>query len=214
MPYSTQSRLRTLNATAGRVAGHLLRYGLAGLVLWLGAFKFTAVEAQAIEPLIRHSPVLSWLYALTDVRGASRFIGGVEMVIALLIALRPVAPRLAAAGSLGAVAMFLTTLSFLATTPGMWEHVEGLVVPSMAGAFLVKDVFLLGAALWSVAEALEASAPKARLIKTHPRRSGRHAPYPHMACIHLALALLLAPPLVSGTVARTGSESPAPSGER
>jgi uncharacterized membrane protein YkgB len=53
--------------------------------------------------------------------------------------------------------MFLTTLSFLVTTPGSWGVVDGLVVPAGAGGFLIKDVLLLGAALWSAGEALSAS---------------------------------------------------------
>jgi uncharacterized membrane protein YkgB len=35
--------------------------------------------------------------------------------------------------------------------------VDGFLVPSEAGAFLIKDLFLLGAALWTASEALEAS---------------------------------------------------------
>jgi uncharacterized membrane protein YkgB len=139
--------------TAG---GHILRYGLALLVLWFGAFKFTETEALAIEPLLTHSPFLAWIYAVTDVRGASRLIGTAEILIALLIALRPLTAALSALGSLGAVGMFLTTLSFLVTTPGMWATVEGFVVPSDAGAFVIKDLLLLGAAVWTLGEALKA----------------------------------------------------------
>jgi len=40
---------------------------------------------------------------------------------------------------------------------GAWAHVDGLVVLGDAGAFLIKDLFLLGAALWTASEALEAS---------------------------------------------------------
>lgn len=134
----------------------VLRYGLVLLVLWFGLFKFTPTEAQAIQPLVANSPILSWLYALTGVRGASRVIGLAEVTIALLIAARPFAPRASAVGSLGAIAMFLTTLSFLATTPGSWGRVDGLLVPMGAGSFLIKDLLLLGAALWTASEALAA----------------------------------------------------------
>ena len=143
-------------AVLRRAATTVLRYGLVVIIAWFGAFKFTPSEAQAIQPLLANSPLLGWLYALLDVRGASRAIGTVELLIALLIALRPWRPRLSAAGSLAAVGMFLTTLSFLATTPGAWAQVDGFVVPGEAGAFLIKDVFLLGAALWTASEALAA----------------------------------------------------------
>lgn len=135
------------------IGGTILRYGLV-LVLWLGAFKFIETEAKAIQPLIAHSPLLSWLYHVATVRTASRLIGGMEIIIAVLVAVRSLAPRLSAIGSLAAVGMFTTTLSFLVTTPGMWARVEGFIVPSDAGAFLIKDIFLLGAAVWSAGDAL------------------------------------------------------------
>ena len=141
-----------------RSADVVLRYGLVLLVLWFGVFKFTPTEAQAIQPLVSHSPFLSWLYALTDVRGASRLIGLLEIAIALLIACRPLSARLSAIGSVGAIIMFLTTLSFLVTTPGSWGVVDGILVPTGAGGFLIKDLLLLGAALWTTGEALGASA--------------------------------------------------------
>ena len=68
-------------------------------------------EANAIQPLLANSPWLRWLYAFTDVRGASRLTGTAEIVVALLVAARPFVPRLSALGSCGAVAMFATTLS-------------------------------------------------------------------------------------------------------
>jgi uncharacterized membrane protein YkgB len=135
----------------------ILRYGLVLLVLWFGVFKFTPTEAQAIQPLVSNSPLLSWLYALTGVRGASRLIGLAEIAIALLVAARPFSARASAVGSIGAIVMFLTTLSFLVTTPGSWGVVDGILVPTGAGGFLIKDLLLLGAAVWTAAEALMAS---------------------------------------------------------
>jgi uncharacterized membrane protein YkgB len=60
-------------------------------------------------------------------------------------------------GSGLAVGMFLTTLSFLFTTPG-WEPTLGgfPALSAMPGQFLLKDVVLLGAALWSTGEAASA----------------------------------------------------------
>ena len=138
----------------------ILRYGLVLLVLWFGVFKFTPTEAQAIQPLVAHSPFLSWLYALTGVRGASRLIGLAEIAIALLMAARPISARVSAIGSIGAIIMFLTTLSFLVTTPGSWGVVDGVPVPTGAGGFLIKDLLLLGAAVWTAGEALAAPADR------------------------------------------------------
>jgi len=159
-PFVVRPRTRVLVEVLRRAATVVLRYSLVAIIAWFGAFKFTPTEAQAIQPLIGNSPLLSWLYAFLDVAETSRLIGTTELLIAGLIAARPLAPSLSAAGSLAAVGMFLTTLSFLVTTPGAWAQVDGFLVPSESGAFLVKDLFLLGAALWAASEAMEAAGAR------------------------------------------------------
>jgi uncharacterized membrane protein YkgB len=139
-----------------------LRYGLVLLILWFGVFKFTPTEAGAIQPLMAHSPLLSWLYDLTDVRTASATIGLVEILTAALIALRPWKPGASAIGSLAACAMFITTMSFMFTTPGSFAWVDGMFVPAGAGGFIIKDLVLLAAALWTAGEALAATSANHR----------------------------------------------------
>jgi uncharacterized membrane protein YkgB len=134
-----------------RVAQALLRGGLVVLLLMWGAFKFAEFEAEGIRPLIENSPLLSWLYPLFGVRGASALIGVIEITAAVLMATRPWAPRLSAIGSLLAAGTFVVTLSFLVTTPGV------LAPENPFGGFLMKDVLLLGAALFTAAEAIDAS---------------------------------------------------------
>ena len=132
------------------IGGRILRYGLVALLLLWGAMKFTAFEAEGIRPLVEHSPLLAWLYALLGIRGGAAVIGVIEIIAGLLIALRRWKPGLSAAGSLLAVGMFLVTLSFLVTTPGIMEPTNPF------GGFVMKDIILLGAALSSAAEALRA----------------------------------------------------------
>lgn len=151
---TARERTEVVASILQRAGAIVMRGGLVLIILWFGIFKFTPTEAQSIQPLVANSPVLAWLYALTDVSGASRIIGWAEIAIALLIALRPVARRASAAGSIGAVVMFLTTLSFVVTTPGSWARVDGVVVPAGAGAFVIKDLLLLAAALWTAGESL------------------------------------------------------------
>jgi uncharacterized membrane protein YkgB len=149
-----------VGAALTALGGGILRYGLVAILLYFGAFKFTATEAQGIQPLIANSPLMSWLYLFTGLQGASNLIGAVEIVIAVLLAIRPFSPRATVIGSVGAIVMLLVTLSFLVTTPGLWEYAPDfpLPLPSAFGAFILKDLFLLGAAVWSTGEALEASA--------------------------------------------------------
>jgi reactive chlorine resistance protein C len=130
------------------------RYGLALVLLLIGLLKFTTVEAAGIQPLVAHSPLLSWTYAVLSVQGVSNVIGVIEIAIAVLLVLRPVSAKASLIGSLGSIVTFLLTTSFLFSTPGaiQWNH--GLPVLGDAGQFLIKDVVLLGASFWTAAEAL------------------------------------------------------------
>ncbi|MPZ21418.1 MAG: DUF417 family protein [Luteitalea sp.] len=148
--------LSTWAARLEASGGAVLRYGLVAILLYLGTFKFTVEEAKAIEPLVANSPLFSWLHAALGMRGISNVIGVAEIVIAALIAARPVSPMASALGSLLSIGMFLSTLSFLLSTPDLWHFAEGYPLPvtNDAGWFLMKDVFLLGAAVWTAGEAL------------------------------------------------------------
>jgi uncharacterized membrane protein YkgB len=73
----------------------------------------------------------------------------------VLLAVKPWWPKLSAVGSVIAVGLFLATLSFLFTTPGIGEETAGgFPLLSMTGQFLIKDVALLGIAVWTLADAL------------------------------------------------------------
>src|SRR4051812_11976667 len=141
---------------AGRA---LARYGLVVVVTWIGLMKFTTYEAEGIRPFVANSPLMSWVYGLMSVRGFSAVLGVVEVAIALLIAARPFAPRASALGSALAVGMFLTTLSFFLTTPGVWEPSAGgfPALSAIPGQFIIKDLALLGISLWSLGEAWQVS---------------------------------------------------------
>ena len=133
---------------------HVTRYGLVLVLLWIGGMKFTAYEAEGIRPLVANSPLMGWVYNLMSVTAFSSLLGVVEIAIGVLIALRPVWPAGSALGSGLAVGMFLTTLSFLVTTPGWEPSLGGFpAVSAMPGQFVLKDIVLLGAALWTAGEA-------------------------------------------------------------
>jgi uncharacterized membrane protein YkgB len=150
---------RTRGATAiEEIAGRrlllggefVLRYSLVFFLLFFGALKWTAEEANGIQSWVEHSPFLFWSIRAFGIRGASEFIGVIELTIGTLIALRHWSPRLSAIGSLAAIPMFLTTLSFIITTPNVGE----------ASGFLLKDLTLLGAAIWTAGEALRADCAR------------------------------------------------------
>lgn len=147
-----------LGASTEALGGFALRYGLVLILLWIGGMKFTAYEAEGIRPFVENSPLFSWTYPVFGVQGLSNILGATEILVGLLIAVRPWLPRVSAVGSLLAVGMFLGTLSFLVTTPGTWvAELGGFPAISVLGQFLVKDVSLLATAVWSFGEALRAT---------------------------------------------------------
>ena len=136
----------------------LLRYGLVIILLWVGALKFTAYEAEAIQVFVENSPLLSWLYDVVSVRTFSTLLGIFEITLGLMIATRPFMPKVSAVGSLGALLLFLGTLTFVFSTPGAWQ--PGYGVPYLSpdpGQFLAKDVALAAIAIWTAGEALRAT---------------------------------------------------------
>ncbi|WP_433560018.1 YkgB family protein [Pseudonocardia xinjiangensis] len=138
------------------IGSTILRYGLALVIAWIGALKFASYEATAIMPLIANSPYQSWLYDIFGVQTLAAVIGTVEIVAAVLIALRPWLPRASAVGSAVAVVLFLSILSYLFTTPGIGGAGGGFPALSMTDQFLIKDLVLLGASVWTLGESLAA----------------------------------------------------------
>ena len=148
----------SLSSRVEAISGELARYGLVVVVGWIGLMKFTAYEAEGIRLYVENSPLMSWVYGTMSIRGFSAVLGVIEVAVALLIAARPLSPRACALGSALAVGMFLTTLSFLATTPGVWEPIAGgfPALSGKPGQFLLKDLALLGISLWTFGEAWKA----------------------------------------------------------
>lgn len=146
--------------TPRTAAALVLRYGLVLVIFWIAGMKFTEYEAKGIQPLVAHSPLMSWMYQVLTVTGVSKLLGVVELLIAVLIALRPVSARACELGSAMAMLMFLITLTFLLSTPGWEPSLGGFPALSAdVGQFLLKDVVLFGAAFWSFAESRYASQP-------------------------------------------------------
>ncbi|TKB92897.1 MAG: DUF417 family protein [Nitrospira sp.] len=134
----------------------MTRYGLVVVFAWIGAMKFTAYEASGIQPLVANSPLMSWLYNIFTVEAFSNWLGVLEIAIAVMIAAKPISARISAAGSALAAVLFLGTLSFMLSTAPVWEaSLGGFPALSVApGQFLLKDLALLGASIWTLAEAL------------------------------------------------------------
>lgn len=132
-----------------------LRYALATNLIWIGALKFEQYETDNIEPLVTSSPAFSALRKKLGKAKLARCIGVIEIGLGTLIAAKPLSVRASAVGSIGAIGMFLTTLSFMTTTPGVSEEGHGPLKLSMVGQFLVKDSVLLATSMVTATDSLQ-----------------------------------------------------------
>jgi uncharacterized membrane protein YkgB len=154
---TTEQIASTRTHTIDTVGALLARYGLVIVIAWYGALKFMDYEANGIQPLVSASPFMGWLYDIFSVYTFSVLLGVFELAAAALIAVKPWWPRVSVAGSLLAIMLFVATISFMFTTPGVFEPSQGgFPALSLAGGFLMKDIALLGISAWTLTDALRA----------------------------------------------------------
>ncbi len=136
----------------------IARYGLVIVLVWFGAMKFTYYESHGVSPFVAYSPFLSWVYHIMSISAFGRVLGTAEIVTAALLALKPWHPKASVIGGVLATAFFLGTLSFMVSTPGIGEPTAGgFPVLSANGEFLMKDIALVGLALWLLADSISAT---------------------------------------------------------
>jgi uncharacterized membrane protein YkgB len=144
------------------LAALVARYGLVIVLAWFGAMKFTSCESHGISHWVANSPLLSWLYNIMSIDAFGRLNGSIELIVAALLAVKPWFPKASVVGGVFASLFFVTTLSFMVTTPGVGEaSAGGFPVLSADGEFLMKDIANLGLALWLLADAIDATRRRA-----------------------------------------------------
>lgn len=144
------------------IAALVARYGLVIVLAWFGAMKFTHYESQGISHWVANSPFLSWFYNIMSVDAFGRLNGSIELITAALLAAKPWYPKASVVGGMFASLFFVTTLSFMITTPGVGEaSAGGFPVLSADGEFLMKDIALVGLALWLLVDAIDATRRQA-----------------------------------------------------
>lgn len=154
-PPAASVNLSNLGDAVSNVGTHAIRFSSAIVLGWIGAMKFTAYEAGAIEGLVASSPLTNWLYSVFSLQGASNLIGSAEIAIALLLVVGAKFSKVALLGALGALATFFVTASFLFTAPVTEPSLGGFPALSVVpGQFLLKDIVLLASALFLTGDAL------------------------------------------------------------
>lgn len=148
---------RILSTTLQAYTRYGLYLALPIVYAWFGGMKFTSYEAEGLVPLVSNSPLLSWFYDLLSVRDFSTFLGVLELSIGALILSGLVRPVAGVIGGLLSAGLFVTTLSFMASTPGVAAPEIGFPAISVPiGQFLLKDVGLLAISLWIAIDSLKA----------------------------------------------------------
>lgn len=151
----TATEIASLGETITRIGAGALRYTTATVLGWIGAMKFTAYEAGAIEGLVQSSPFVSWLYNVLSVQAVSNLIGTIEIATAALLVLGAKFPKAGLIGAVAAAFTFLLTASFLFTAPGWEASLGGFPALSVVpGQFLLKDIVLLAGAVFLAGNAL------------------------------------------------------------
>lgn len=116
-------------------------FGTVLILLWVGLFKFTPSEAEAIKPLVSNHPLTSWMYKVMSTQTVSNFVGVSEITIAILILIGLKNKLIAKISSIGIIIIFLMTISYLFTTPGTWRQVDNFPITDF---FILKDIMYLG----------------------------------------------------------------------
>ncbi|NML56391.1 DUF417 family protein [Chryseobacterium cheonjiense] len=125
----------------GKTGYYLSLFGTVIILLWIGIFKFTPTEANAIKPLVENHFLTFFVYDIVSIQAVSDTIGVIEIIIALLLLFSVKFASLRKYAAIGMIITFLITLSYLFTTPGLWKTVDGILITDF---FIVKDIMLLG----------------------------------------------------------------------
>ncbi|MGH8329289.1 MAG: YkgB family protein [Pseudomonas fluorescens] len=161
---TTQYDVKAINQINKGLGVRITRIGVGGIYLamtviylWFGGMKFSGYEANGIHGFVSNSPLLSWMYSFMSIQGFSNFLGVLEISVGLLIAGRVFSPKLSILGGLLSAGLFVTTLSFMLTTPGVFEPSLGFPAISVVpGQFLLKDLGLLAASIFIAGSSITA----------------------------------------------------------
>ncbi len=124
------------------------------VLLWIGGMKFTLLEAQGIEPLVKSSILMSWMYELWDLQTTSNLIGIYDLLAAGLLMAAIYKRTLLFSAIAMAGAVFVVTQTFIFS----WDAaLSGKTLLTTGGHFLIKDLWFIANLLlfWELSKASE-----------------------------------------------------------
>jgi uncharacterized membrane protein YkgB len=128
---------------------HLVRSSMVIIMLLFGYQKWFAYEAQTLIPFISNGPLISWMYPVFGIQGASWFLGVSEWLFGALLLLGFWNKKLGVLGALGCCVSFIMTITIIPFMPDGWAASAG-GFPAMTGnvPFLMKDLVLFAASFY------------------------------------------------------------------
>jgi uncharacterized membrane protein YkgB len=122
---------------------HVVRASMVIIYFFFGYQKWFPYEAHTLIPFISNGPLISWMYPVFGLQGASWFLGVSEWLFGALIFLGFWNKQLGILGALGSCVTFIMTITIIPFMPDGWNASAG-GFPAMQGnvAFLMKDVVL------------------------------------------------------------------------
>jgi uncharacterized membrane protein YkgB len=128
---------------------HFVRASMVIIFAFFGYQKWFNYEAQALIPFITQGPLISWMYPVFGVRGATWVLGVAEWIFGLLLLLGFWNKQLGILGAIGSCFSFIATFTTLPFFPNGWEpSAGGFPAMTEGSAFLMKDLVLLAASFY------------------------------------------------------------------
>src|SRR5690349_9122959 len=128
---------------------HVVRASMVIIYFFFGYQKWFDYEAQTLIPFISNGPLISWMYPVFGIQGASWFLGVSEWLFGALIFLGFWNKPLGVLGALGSCVTFIMTITIIPFMPDGWNVAAG-GFPAMQGnvAFLMKDLVLFAVSVY------------------------------------------------------------------
>ena len=145
---------------------HLVRASMVIILIFFGYQKWFAYEAQGLIPFISSSPLMSWMYPVFGIQGASWFLGVSEWLFGALLFLGFWNKKLGILGAAGSCVTFIMTVTIIPFMPDGWAASAG-GFPAMTGnvPFLMKDLVLFAVSFYLLKQDVERASLSADLAK-------------------------------------------------
>lgn len=147
---------------------HLVRASMVIIYFFFGYQKWFPYEAQTLIPFISNGPLISWMYPVFGIQGASWFLGASEWLFGALLLLGFWNKKLGILGAAGSCVTFIMTFTILPFMPDGWNTDAG-GFPAMQGnvAFLMKDLVLFAVSFYLLKQDVERASLSADSAKAY-----------------------------------------------